>query len=88
MNAASPGTVSLTQRRDNNWAVAHVAFHDKLIDACGSPVLLDICRRRGQVHHGQHRRRPGGIMLIATVGAGLVAAVTIAHLVRNRARVA
>jgi len=32
-------------RRNNNWAVAHVAFHDKLIDACGSPVLLDICRR-------------------------------------------
>jgi len=32
-------------RRNNNWAVAHVAFHGKLIDACGSPVLLDICRR-------------------------------------------
>ena len=33
------------QRRNNDWAVAHIAFHDKLIDACGSPVLLDICRR-------------------------------------------
>ncbi len=32
-------------RRSNNWSVAHVAFHGKLIDACGSPVLLDICRR-------------------------------------------
>src|ERR1700759_651689 len=31
--------------RNPAWAAAHIAFHDKLIDACGSPVLLDICRR-------------------------------------------
>jgi len=31
--------------RNPAWAAAHIAFHDKLIDACGSPILLDICRR-------------------------------------------
>src|ERR1700749_2598929 len=31
--------------RNPAWATAHIAFHDKLIDACGNPVLLDICRR-------------------------------------------
>ncbi len=33
------------QRRNNDWAAAHIAFHYKLIEACGSPVLLDICTR-------------------------------------------
>lgn len=27
------------------WAKAHIAFHRKLIDACGNPILLDICDR-------------------------------------------
>jgi DNA-binding GntR family transcriptional regulator len=31
--------------RNNDWAVAHIAFHYKLIEACGNPVLLDICAR-------------------------------------------
>jgi DNA-binding GntR family transcriptional regulator len=31
--------------RNPAWVAAHIAFHDKLIDACGSPLLLDICRR-------------------------------------------
>lgn len=31
--------------RNNEWAAAHVAFHSKLIDACGNTVLLDICAR-------------------------------------------
>jgi DNA-binding GntR family transcriptional regulator len=31
--------------RNNEWAVAHVAFHAKLIEACGSPILLGICAR-------------------------------------------
>ena len=31
--------------RNNEWAAAHVAFHHKLIDACGNDVLLDICDR-------------------------------------------
>jgi DNA-binding GntR family transcriptional regulator len=31
--------------RNPAWAAAHIAFHEKLIDACGSPVLLDICHR-------------------------------------------
>ena len=31
--------------RNPAWATAHIAFHDKLIGACGNPVLLDICRR-------------------------------------------
>jgi DNA-binding GntR family transcriptional regulator len=31
--------------RNPAWVAAHIAFHDKLIDACDSPVLLDICRR-------------------------------------------
>jgi DNA-binding GntR family transcriptional regulator len=32
-------------RRNNEWAQAHLAFHYKLIEACGNPVLLDICAR-------------------------------------------
>jgi DNA-binding GntR family transcriptional regulator len=32
-------------RRNNDWAAAHIAFHYKLIEACGNPVLLDICVR-------------------------------------------
>jgi len=31
--------------RNNDWAVAHIAFHYKLIEACGNEVLLDICLR-------------------------------------------
>lgn len=31
--------------RNNDWAVAHIAFHYKLIEACGNQVLLDICLR-------------------------------------------
>lgn len=34
-----------SHRRNNDWAVAHIAFHHKLIEACGNPVLLDICSR-------------------------------------------
>jgi DNA-binding GntR family transcriptional regulator len=33
------------QSRNPAWAAAHIAFHAKLIDACGSLVLLDICHR-------------------------------------------
>ncbi len=31
--------------RNNDWAAAHIAFHYKLIEACGNHVLLDICVR-------------------------------------------
>ena len=31
--------------RNNDWAAAHIAFHYKLIEACGHPILLDICTR-------------------------------------------
>jgi DNA-binding GntR family transcriptional regulator len=31
--------------RSEEWARAHLAFHHKLIDACGNPILLDICDR-------------------------------------------
>ncbi|MCX4903827.1 GntR family transcriptional regulator [Streptomyces sp. NBC_00878] len=31
--------------RNNDWAAAHIAFHYKLIEACGNAVLLDICVR-------------------------------------------
>lgn len=31
--------------RNEEWALAHLAFHDKLVDACGKPRLLGICRR-------------------------------------------
>jgi DNA-binding GntR family transcriptional regulator len=31
--------------RNEEWARAHLAFHDKLIDACQNPRLLGICRR-------------------------------------------
>ena len=31
--------------RHNDWAVAHIAFHHMLIDACANQVLLDICDR-------------------------------------------
>ncbi len=32
-------------RRNNDWAVAHVAFHHTLIAACGNELLLGICDR-------------------------------------------
>jgi DNA-binding GntR family transcriptional regulator len=31
--------------RNKVWVNAHIAFHYKLIEACGNPVLLDICVR-------------------------------------------
>lgn len=31
--------------RNRDWATAHVAFHYTLIEACGNPILLDICAR-------------------------------------------
>ena len=31
--------------RNEEWARAHMDFHYKLIEACGNPVLLDICAR-------------------------------------------
>lgn len=31
--------------RNSEWAAAHVTFHAKLIEACGSPILLGICAR-------------------------------------------
>lgn len=36
---------SLMKTRNKAWAVAHIAFHHKLIDACGNEILLDICVR-------------------------------------------
>ncbi len=32
-------------KRNEEWAVAHMEFHFKLIEACDNPVLLDICAR-------------------------------------------
>lgn len=31
--------------RNTEWATAHVAFHHKLIEACGNDVLLGVCGR-------------------------------------------
>lgn len=31
--------------RNHVWARNHIAFHHTLIEACGNPVLLDICER-------------------------------------------
>ena len=31
--------------RNEEWALAHMAFHFTLTEACGNPVLLDICAR-------------------------------------------
>src|ERR1700759_3177385 len=31
--------------RNPAWATAHIAFHDKLIDACGTRGRLHVCRR-------------------------------------------
>jgi DNA-binding GntR family transcriptional regulator len=31
--------------RNNEWAVAHIVFHFKLIEACENKLLLDICAR-------------------------------------------
>jgi GntR family transcriptional regulator, carbon starvation induced regulator len=33
-----------TRRMSEAWAAAHASFHAALIDACGSPILRDICR--------------------------------------------
>jgi DNA-binding GntR family transcriptional regulator len=33
------------ETRNDEWATAHLAFHYKLIEACGNEVLLDICCR-------------------------------------------
>ncbi len=32
-------------KRNNDWAVAHIAFHHALIASCGNVLLLDICDR-------------------------------------------
>lgn len=32
-------------KRNEQWAVAHMTFHYKLIEACDNPVMLDICAR-------------------------------------------
>jgi len=32
-------------RRNEEWARAHMAFHHRLIQACGNPLLLKICDR-------------------------------------------
>ncbi len=37
--------LDLPTARNEEWAVAHLAFHDKLIECCGNPRLLGICRR-------------------------------------------
>lgn len=31
--------------RNHDWAIAHTAFHYKLIEACDNPILLEICVR-------------------------------------------
>jgi DNA-binding GntR family transcriptional regulator len=31
--------------RNEEWALAHLSFHAALIEACGNPVLIDICAR-------------------------------------------
>jgi DNA-binding GntR family transcriptional regulator len=31
--------------RNEEWALAHMAFHAALMQACGNPVLLGICAR-------------------------------------------
>jgi DNA-binding GntR family transcriptional regulator len=33
-----------SRRVSEAWAAAHAVFHATLIDACGSPILRDICR--------------------------------------------
>lgn len=32
-------------KRNEEWALAHLRFHYKLIEACGNSILLDICAR-------------------------------------------
>ena len=32
------------RRMNEAWAAAHAVFHAALIDACGSPILRDLCR--------------------------------------------
>ena len=32
------------RRLTEEWAAAHAAFHATLLEACGSPILIDICR--------------------------------------------
>jgi DNA-binding GntR family transcriptional regulator len=32
------------QQLTEPWAAAHATFHATLIEACGSPILRDICR--------------------------------------------
>jgi DNA-binding GntR family transcriptional regulator len=43
--ASQPIYLGGAGRRNNDWAVAHVAFHHTLIAACGNDLLLDICDR-------------------------------------------
>ena len=42
--------------RNPAWAAAHIAFHAKLIEACGSLVLLDICHRLSDARVWNARR--------------------------------
>lgn len=39
------GEVTGPAVRNEAWAVAHLGFHAALIEACGNPVLLEICAR-------------------------------------------
>lgn len=43
--ASQPIYLAGEGRRNNDWAVAHVAFHHTLIAACGNELLLGICDR-------------------------------------------
>jgi DNA-binding GntR family transcriptional regulator len=43
--ASQPLYLAGEGRRNNEWAVAHVAFHHTLIAACGNALLLGICDR-------------------------------------------
>lgn len=43
--ASQPLYLTSEGRRNNDWAVAHVAFHHTLIAACGNELLLGICDR-------------------------------------------
>lgn len=43
--ASQPICLPTERRRNDGWAVAHVAFHHTLIAACGNELLLGICDR-------------------------------------------
>jgi DNA-binding GntR family transcriptional regulator len=75
--------------RNNEWAVAHVAFHAQLIEACGSPILLGICARlsdaaelyrawSGAYTEGRHPARDPARRDVAAEHRGLMEAA-LAH---------